>query len=220
MKEVFSGVFSDGKFLYTRNLREGVSVYGERLFSEQGVEFRHWSASTSKLAAGIQKGLKDFPFREGSKVLYLGVGTGSTASHVSDIIGLEGLLVGVDVSAVMMRSFIQLSEQRGNVAPLLADAGRPEAYPEELRKVKFDVLVQDVSQRNQAEIFLRNASLLREKGSGLLSIKARSINVHGNPERVFREETLKLGKGFQVLQSVGLHPFEKAHALVLCRKKD
>ena len=36
-------------------------------------------------------GLDDFPFKQKSDVLYLGVSTGTTISHISDIVGKMGL---------------------------------------------------------------------------------------------------------------------------------
>ncbi len=219
MKQVFENVFSDGKFLYTKNLFPGVKVYSEKLVKDGGVEFRQWNAFHSKLAAGLKKGLKQMPIQKESKVLYLGAAEGTTISHVSDIVEKQGLIVGVDVSATSMRKFVKVCEQRENVLPLLADAGKPQEYPEEIQKIKFDVLFQDVSQKNQSEIFLKNSELLKPKGFGLLSVKARSINVLEVPANVFKQESEKLKKAFEILQVVRLEPFEKDHALIFCRKK-
>jgi fibrillarin-like pre-rRNA processing protein len=220
MRELFVNVFTDGKFLCTKNLVLGEKVYGEKLVKEGGVEFRQWNAFRSKLAAGLKNGLKEMPVKKASKVLYLGAAEGTTISHISDIIEKQGLIVGVDVSAVSMRRFVLLCEKRENVLPLLADAGKPESYPEEVKSLKFDVLFQDVSQKNQAEIFLKNAKLLKPKGFGLLSVKARSIEVSENPEKVFGRVAEELKKEFEILQIIPLEPFEKDHALIYCRKRN
>src|SRR3972149_1789060 len=50
------GVFTDGSWLYTRNLVSGRSVYGEALRTEGRVEYRRWDAERSKLAAYLQRG--------------------------------------------------------------------------------------------------------------------------------------------------------------------
>jgi len=219
MKQVFENVFSDGKFLYTKNLLPGVKVYSEKLLAENGIEFRQWDAFRSKLAAALKNGLKQMPIQKASKVLYLGAAEGTTISHVSDIVEGKGLVVGIDVSATSMRKFVKVCESRGNVLPLLADAGKPQEYPVEIQKIKFDVLFQDVSQKNQSEIFLKNSGLLKPKGFGLLSVKARSINVLEAPAVVFKQEVELLKKAFEILQVVRLEPFEKDHALIFCRKK-
>ena len=39
--------------------------------------------------------LKDFPFNQKSDVLYLGVSTGTTISHISDIVGQKGTIFGI-----------------------------------------------------------------------------------------------------------------------------
>ena len=219
LRQIFENVFSDGKFFYTKNLIPGNKVYGEKLVLENGIEFRQWDAFRSKLGAGLQKGLKQLPIKKSSKVLYLGSAEGTTVSHVSDIVGKEGLVVGVDFSATGMRRFVLNCENRENVFPLLADASKPESYPVEIREIKFDVLFQDVSQKSQAGIFLKNSPLLKPEGFGMLSVKARSIDSSENPEKVFRQEAEKLKEKFAVLQIIPLKPFEKDHALILCRLK-
>ena len=219
MREVFENVFSDKKFIYTKNLLPGVKVYGEKLVFESGIEFRQWDAFRSKLGAGLKNGLKELPIKKGSKVLYLGAAEGTTVSHISDIIEKEGLLVGVDLSAVSMRRFVQLCEKRSNIVPLLADALCVDKYPKEIKEMNFDVLFQDVSQKNQAEIFLKNAQFLKNEGFGLLSVKARSISASEPASAVFASEANRLKKDFEILQTVRLEPFETDHALILCRKK-
>jgi len=219
MRKLFEGVFSDGKLIFTQNLVRGEKVYGERLVSEDGVEYRQWNANRSKLGAALKKGLLQMPLEKGSKVIYLGAAEGTTISHISDIVGEKGLVVGIDLSATSMRRFVMLCEKRQNILPLLADALKVDDYPEEIRKIKFDLLFQDVSQKNQSEIFMKNAQFLRPHGFGMLSVKARSIDVLKEPFEVFREESLKISKEFEVLQTVGLEPFEKDHALIFCRRK-
>lgn len=219
MKQIFNGIFSENGKILTKNLVPGKRVYGEKLFSEKGQEFREWVHWRSKLAAGIKNGLKEVPLKEGSTVLYLGSSEGTTPSHVSDIIGKDGLLFGVDVSERVMRKFIGLCEDRENLVPVLADANKPKDYEEYLEGHQVDLLFQDISQKNQAEIFNKNAALFLSKGKpGLIAIKAKSIS-QGNPETVFKKEIAELGKEFKVKQVVSLKPFEKDHVIVLCEKK-
>jgi len=219
LKQIFSGIFSGNGKLFTKNLVPGKRVYGEKLFSEKGKEFREWVPWRSKLAAGIKNGLKEVPIKQGSTVLYLGSSEGTTASHVSDVIGKDGVLFGVDLSERVMRKFIGVCEDRENFVPILADANMPKDHGEHLEGHQVDLLFQDISQKNQAGIFNKNAKLFLPKGKpGLIAIKAKSIS-QGNPEKVFKKEIAELEKEFRVKQVVSLKPFEKDHVIVLCEKK-
>ncbi|MDD5148526.1 MAG: fibrillarin-like rRNA/tRNA 2'-O-methyltransferase [Candidatus ainarchaeum sp.] len=220
MKQIFSGVFESNGKIFTKNLVQGKQVYGETHVQENSVEYREWVPWRSKLGAGIKNGLKQLPLKEGNNVLYLGSAEGTTPSHISDIIGSEGILFGVDVAEKVMRKFIELCEKRTNMLPLLSDAGRPENYAKDLEGIEIDLLYQDISQKNQAEIFNKNASLFLKKGkSGVIAIKAKSISQSEKPEKIFAEEKKELEKQFKVLQQVNLAPFEKHHCIFLCEKK-
>ncbi len=208
----------DSKLL-TQNAVPGKPFFGEKKENVNGVEYRVWNPYHSKLAAALHNGLKEFPIRDGSKVLYLGVAEGKTASYISDIVGAKGLIVGVDLSAFAISKFTALCDVRRNMVPLLADANLPDSMAQDLNGIPFDVLFQDVSQKNQAEIFLKNADrFLKPRGFGLLSIKSQSINSLQDPQLTFAHEKALLETQFSVLQTVSLEPFEKGHALFYCQK--
>jgi len=199
--------------LLTRNLTPGKRVYNEDLVVRGGVEFRTWDPFRSKLAAAVLKGLPDGIIRGGSKVLYLGASTGTTASHVSDIVGDDGLVVGVEFAPRVAREFLEhVARERKNVIPFVADARDPSKYAVAM----FDVVYCDIAQPDQTEIAMANCDrLLKKGGSLILVVKARSIDVLKEPERVFMEESRKLQKaGFSVKKVVELSPFDKDHALV------
>ena len=84
--------------LYTVNLVPGSNVYGERLVRENDVEYREWDASKSKLEATILKGSPNIGIRKNDVVLYLGAASGTTVSHVSDIVGDNGFIFVVDIT--------------------------------------------------------------------------------------------------------------------------
>lgn len=74
------------------NSTPGESVYNEKRISTlnhagEKVEYRVWNAYRSKLAATVLGGVEQLYIEPGSKVLYLGAASGTTVSHVSDIIG-------------------------------------------------------------------------------------------------------------------------------------
>ena len=203
----------------TKNLVPGEKVYGENLFNLKGTEYREWKPFRSKLGAALKKGLKKFPFKAGSRVLYLGSAEGTTVSHLSDIVGEQGLIYGVDVSARVMRKFVSLCEKRKNLVPILASANHPEEYAQYIEG-QVDVLFQDISQKNQTEIFIKNAERFLGKGKpALLALKARSIDVTKSPKKVFEQEKKKLGQAFRIVQEFSLKPFERDHAFYLLEKR-
>ena len=219
-EKIMEGVFKISHFIGTQNLVPGKNVYGEELLRIQGAEYRLWNPNRSKTAAAIKKGLRKLHIKKGSKILYLGAAEGTTISHLSDIVGEEGLIFGVDISERSMRKFIYLCELRKNLVPILSDASQPMTYKEHLEGIKIDALFQDVSQKNQAEIFLRNARThLKKGGYGFLAIKARSISASEPVGKIVDEEVSKLHDDFKIIDVINLEPFEKEHAMVYCKKK-
>lgn len=210
------GVYTDGSWLYTRNLVPGRVVYGEGLSTDRGVEYRKWDAARSKLAAYLKRGGRVWPFDLASTVLYLGAGSGTTVSHVSDLCP-QGSIVAVEISPRVFRDLVAVAEPRPNLVPILGDASRPDTYRSHAGTV--DILYQDVAQRDQADIFLRNADLLRRGGTGFLMIKTRSVDVAAPPELVTAESVGALRRnGLEVLDERSLDPFQKDHVAVVVRK--
>ena len=216
--EVYEAQEGRRKRLYTINLVPSQSVYGERLAVEDGIEYREWDASKSKLAASILKGSPNIGIRKGDVVLYLGSASGTTVSHVSDIVGNGGLIFAVDLAPRVMRDLIFLCYKRKNIAPILGDAGKAGILKERISAV--DVLYQDVAQKSQLEIFLKNAdAFLKNEGYALLALKARSIDVTRQPKQIFREIKEKLEKNMAVIDYRELEPFQKDHCMFICKKK-
>ncbi|MBI2102083.1 fibrillarin-like rRNA/tRNA 2'-O-methyltransferase [Candidatus Woesearchaeota archaeon] len=219
--KIFEVYESEGKRrqLYTINLVQGQKVYDEKLVHENGVEYREWDAFKSKFAASVLKGSPDMGIRKNDVVLYLGSASGTTVSHVSDIVGSEGLVFAVDIAPRVMRDLIFLCYKRKNIAPILADANKTGLLKE--RICTADVVYQDVAQKNQVEIFLKNADLfLKNGGYALLAVKARSIDVTKNPKQIFKEVKEKLEKTLTIIDYRELQPFQKDHCMFICKKKD
>ena len=227
LKPYSDGVYEGrmkGKFqLYTKNSSPGVSVYGEKIMkADDGTEYRSWDPKRSKLGALYQKKIR-LPISSDSKILYLGAASGTTVSHVSDILSEKsGVVYAVEFSERPMRDLVMLAEKRGNIIPIFSDASRPELYFPIVETV--DVIFQDVAQANQAEIACRNAAyFLKDGGHLILSIKARSIDVAKNPKKVFSEEIKLLEKNidtpFQILKTVDLAPFHTDHMGVIAVKQ-
>ena len=204
------------KLLATRNLAPGRRVYGEDLVNINEVEYRLWNPSRSKLGAAIMRGLKRNPIVPSAKVLYLGVASGTTCSHVSDIIGDSGHVWGVDFAPRPIRDLIdQVAKYRKNLTPILSDARQPQSYAFQVPKV--DTIFADVAQPDQADIVVKNTRLFLKKGGyAMLSIKSRSIDVGREPAEIYKEQIkiLEAG-GFRVEEVVELDPYELDHALAL-----
>ncbi len=205
-----------GKVLATKNLVPGSQVYGEKLYRIGSEEYRSWIPYRSKLAAAIMRGLKNMFIKPGSKVLYLGTATGTTSSHVSDIIGKKGVLYGVEFAARVMIQFKQnVSDKRPNIVPIFADARKPGAYASIVGEV--DIIYCDVAQPEQAKLFSDNARLmLKSGGYGFLAIKARSIDSIQEPEIIYKREVEILEKnGLKPIEVLSLEPYERDHVMVV-----
>jgi len=217
IEEKFPNIFViDGK-LATVNLAPGKRVYGEKLVNVKGTEYRLWDPFRSKLAAAILKGLTEVPIEPGSIVLYLGASTGTTPSHVSDIIGSEGTVFCIEFAPRSMRDLVAVCESRENMVPILADARKPEQYAE---AGNVDAIYMDVAQPDQSKIMIDNgAKFLETGGAAMIAIKSQSIDVTLPPEKVYERVISELEPHFEILQKLVLDPFDKDHMFLLLRKK-
>ncbi|NMA44520.1 MAG: fibrillarin-like rRNA/tRNA 2'-O-methyltransferase [Candidatus Diapherotrites archaeon] len=218
MKKLFEGIYSDSKSIYTKNLNKGKKVYGEKIINKNNEEYREWNPYRSKYCAGIKNGLKKNIFFEGCTALYLGSAEGTTVSHISDIVEKNGAIFCVDLSEIAMHKLTKLAEERENIYPILSDAQRIENYKEFLEE-KVDALFQDISQRNQAEIFCKNAAFLKKGSYGCLSLKTKSISQSKTKQDILIEEKKILEKEFMIEQILSIEPYEKEHYLILVKKK-
>ncbi|MFA5763302.1 MAG: fibrillarin-like rRNA/tRNA 2'-O-methyltransferase [archaeon] len=214
-KKEFKSIYFDNKNIYTKALVKE-KVYGEVIIEENGNYYRQWNPFKSKYCAGLKNGLKENVFKKNSTVLYLGSAEGTTVSHVSDIVS-DGMIFCIDLSEIAMQKLTALAEKRDNIFPILSDANKIENYTEFIEEESVDVLFQDVSQRNQAEIFIQNIGFLKKGGWGVLSLKTKSISQKDKKE-ILADEKIKLEKYFIIEQIISIEPFEKEHYLILMRK--
>jgi len=197
------GVYLVGKHLATR----GAVAYGERAFGE----YRLWDPRRSKLAALLKKEA-DIPLNSEQIVLYLGAASGTTVSHLADIVSL---IYAVEFAPRATRDLIFIAEKRTNIIPLFSDASRPD-YGHIVELV--DLLYQDIAQKKQAEIAITNAEMfLKSKGYACIFIKARSIDVTAKPKAVYRSQVKKLEEVFDILRVHELGPFYRDHAAAIAR---
>ena len=217
------GVFvARGKedLLVTRNLVPGESVYGEKRISVDGpdgskIEYRVWNPFRSKLAAGILGGVDNIHIAPGKKVLYLGAASGTSVSHVADIVGPTGLVYAVEFSHRSGRDLINMAKKRTNVIPIVEDARHPHKYRMLVGMV--DVIFADVAQPDQARIIALNAhNFLKTGGHIVISIKANCIDSTVDAATVFAREVKKLQEErIKPQDQLTLEPYERDHALVV-----
>ncbi|RMZ78413.1 hypothetical protein DV738_g3870, partial [Chaetothyriales sp. CBS 135597] len=217
--------------LVTKNLTPGESVYGEKRISVDSpapasandsaeapaalkTEYRVWNPFRSKLAAGILGGLDEIYIRPGASVLYLGAASGTSVSHVADIVGPTGRVYAVEFSHRSGRDLITMATHRTNVIPIIEDARHPLRYRMLVGMV--DVIFADVAQPDQARIVGLNAHLfLKVDGGVLISIKASCIDSTAKPEVVFANEVKKMREErIKPKEQLTLEPFERDHCIV------
>ncbi|XP_050680400.1 rRNA 2'-O-methyltransferase fibrillarin [Leptidea sinapis] len=205
--------------LVTKNLVPGSEVYGEKRISVENegekVEYRVWNPFRSKLAAAIMGGVDAIHMPPGSRVLYLGAASGTTVSHVSDIVGPEGLVYAVEFSHRSGRDLINVAKKRTNIIPIIEDARHPLKYRMLVGMV--DTIFADVAQPDQARIVCLNAQhFLKNGGHFVISIKASCIDSTAQPEAVFAAEVKKLqADKLKPQEQLTLEPYERDHAVVV-----
>jgi len=215
MDEVWKVKGMRGIKFATRNMVPGKSVYGERLFKVNGVEYRAWEHKKSKLASGMVTNIRIPSITPGSKVLYLGASAGTTVSHVSDIVGEDGIVYAIEFAPRPGRDLYKLAEDRHNIVPIIADARYPQEYTHLVDQA--DCLYCDVAQPTQSELFLENANaFLRKGGQGYIAVKTRSITQQGSPKSVFDKQVHKLERGgFDTIKTTNIGKIHRDHYVYL-----
>lgn len=216
VKKLFEGVFKvDGK-LATRSLYAKNKVYGEEIVNDGQFEYRLWNPYRSKLAAAVMNGLKEMHISKSSSVLYLGASTGTTSSHVSDIVGRDGTVYCIELSERSMRDLIKVCAVRENMLPILQDARNVDSYCEDVGNV--DIIYQDVSARDQDDILIKNSRLLKKGAYAYVAIKSQSIDVTKRPADVFKEFLNNISSEFKILEQIQIEPYDKMHLFVVLKK--
>jgi len=214
--------------LVTRSMVPGDAVYGEkRITVEEGegdtktkIEYRVWNPFRSKIAAAILGGVDSIHMGPGSKVLYLGAASGTSVSHVSDLVGESGCVYAVEFSHRPGRDLINVAKKRTNIIPIIEDARHPQKYRMLVGMV--DCVFADVAQPDQARIVALNSHLfLKNEGHCVISVKANCIDSTAPAEHVFAQEVNKLkAEQFKPLEQLTLEPYERDHAVVIARYRD
>lgn len=205
-------------FLFTKSINPGKKFFAEKTIKIKGEEYREINPERSKLGAAVLKGLSQTGIKKGNTILYLGASHGYTPSFISDIVGKEGFIFCLDFAPRVVRDLVFVCEARNNMAPLLENALFPETYADKIPKV--DVIYQDIAQRDQLKIFLKNCDIfLKKEGFGLLALKPRSIDVTRKPKEIYKETRHELEKKLVIVDYKELDPYEADHAFFVIKKK-
>ena len=204
--------------LYSKNLVPGNKVYGERLITFKGEEYREWDPFRSKLAAMIlEKPSLEF-LKKDLSCLYLGASSGTTISHLSDIV-YSGVIYGVEFAERSMRQLIQNTDVRKNIVPILGNANFPESYAKSIF-TPMDLVYQDIAQPNQAQIAIENCNYyLKNNGFLILAIKSQSIDSVEKSEKIYLQEKKIIEEaGYVIIDSINIHKYAANHIILTVQK--
>jgi fibrillarin-like rRNA methylase len=229
LRQISWAVVVDGRTLWTRNAVPKYSQYGEQLRRFKGVEYRRWDPTRSKLGAGLSRARNtqyDLLPNPGDTCLYLGAGHGTSLSHLHDHVcgnnnEKEGRIIAIDLSPRCLRDLVYLEKIRPGLVPILGDARNSSSWRMML-PTKVDWLLQDVSQADQAEIFIDAAKkFLKKGGKGLLSLKAASERFDASGDKIiFTKVRNQLEhSGMVVNEQIDLHGLEDNHCLFFTTMK-
>lgn len=170
----------------------------------------------SKLEAAIKKKVK-IPIKKKDIVLYLGASHGTTAELIAKKVGKDGFVFCLDIAPDVVKKLVETCEKYGNMTALLFDASKPEEYKEKI--VKPDVIYQDITQKNQVEIFLKNiAMFLKDNGYAIIALKTKSIDSVKSKEEVLKKVKKQIGKDIKMVSITDLEPYHKDHYFIICKK--
>lgn len=146
----------------------------------------------------------------GAKVLYLGAASGTSVSHVADLVGPTGNVYAVEFSHRSGRDLVNMAQNRTNVIPIVEDARHPLRY--RMLVPMVDCIFADVAQPDQARIVALNAHMFLKVGGGVvISIKANCIDSTAPAEAVFAQEVQKLrAERIKPQEQLTLEPYERS----------
>ncbi|MFX1337690.1 MAG: fibrillarin-like rRNA/tRNA 2'-O-methyltransferase [Promethearchaeota archaeon] len=216
--DVYISGSADNLKLYSKNLIPGHNVYNERLIEQKGIEYREWDPYRSKLAALILENPRTNFLSKNINCLYLGASSGTTISHLSDIVK-NGIIYGIEFAERSIRQLIQNTSNRKNIVPILGDVRYPESYAKSIF-TEIDLIYQDVAQPNQAEIAVLNSNYyLKRDGLIILAIKSQSIDSVLKSEKIYKlEKEILENAGFDILESINIHKYAANHIILIVKK--
>lgn len=200
----------------TEALGNPPEVYGERLVPKPFGWWRRWDPYRSKLSAALIKGYSGPLPQPGERWLYLGAATGTTASHLADLVGPTGAVYAVEVALRPFARLLRLAERYPNLLPILGDARRPDDYAGWVPPVNG--VYSDIAQADQVRIASLNAELfLRDRCPLLLVLKLASLGRDRSPEVLIDRSMRELRPFRAISPPIGLEPYHRQHRFLAAR---
>ena len=164
-------------------------------------EYRIWDTFYSKLGAAIETGISNIYMKPGSKVLYLGAGSDSysTISHISDLVGKEGVVYGVEKSEIKGLVLKNMAKKRVNIKPIIYDAKNPFKYKDSITNL-VDCIFANISEKYISTILAKNAEFFLKKKGGFICV----INSNNNDSKNISEKE-KFDKQIKLLREKSLY---------------
>ena len=188
-------------------LSPGRVLPGDRIY--QGM--RIWDPRRSKVAAlfHLEKAL---PIPD-TRILYLGAAAGTTVSFLADY---AEVVYAVEFSYRPVRTLLRVALERSNIIPFYQDARYPERYSPFIELV--DILIQDIAQRDQAGIAVKNLCLLKEGGCFVLFLKLFSMGAISRKDEFIKTVLCMLEEnGIEDLEVFSLEQYHAGHVAVCGR---
>ena len=175
------------------------------------VEYRIWDSYYSKLGASIENGINNIFIKPGSKLLYLGAGNDSysTISHISDLIGKDGIVYCVEISEIKGLNLKNMAKKRENIIPIIYDARKPYNYKNLITNL-VDCILADISAHDISNIISINSGFFLKNKGGFICI----INDESKTKKF--DEQIKLLREYNlfVKEFISLEPFKTGFAAV------
>ena len=203
----------DQRRLWTVSVGTPPPVYGERWVERGGALLRDFGPARSKLSAAVLAGWEGPLPREGERWLYLGAATGTTVSHVADLLGALGAVYAVEKSARPFQRLLMVARRWPNLRPILADARSLDQAS--LFVPLVDGLYADLPQPDQVDIVRSVAHrFLKERGTLLMALKTASMGRDLSAPMHLKVAEDELARDLELDRSVRLAPWHRGHYLI------
>ncbi len=184
----------------------GRPIKGDRMVGK----LRVWPPERSKLAALCY--LKGCPMIHSSyQVLYLGAAAGTTVSFLADYVDI---IYAVEMAPEPLPQLLDVCRIKKNIIPIPVDGSTPEVYAPLVSPV--NMIYQDIAQKNQVEILVKNLQLLKSGGLVILMLKIRSVSSHGDALSICDSAVRKLEiSGVNSVAITWLEEYHRGHVALV-----
>ena len=211
-KKIFWLTLGEKKHVATINLVPGMKVYNEKLVKKDGIEYRLWNPFRSKLSAAINNGLEHLPINNGSKVLCFNASE-ITVSHISDIIGNNGIVYFVtDKKSLSNRFLKKICPIRSNIILIQKSFSGDNHYSEINESIDFAYL--DLAQNELTEGITNWQKYLKVPGYFLLIFNKNNFSKSKKVGNLTLDEA-SIQNNFKIIQMVQLEGFFNTCSMML-----